>query len=340
MKSVLITKSGPPDVMRLSDGPLPEPGAGQVRVRVGAVGVNFADIMGRLGIYPDAPKPPYVPGYEVAGTVEAVGPGVDAGLMDQDVIALTAFGGYAEVVCVPAAQVFPRPPGMTIEQAAGFGVSYLTAYMALVVMAGLKRGEKVLIHAAAGGVGLAAVDIARIHEAVIFGTASPGKHAFLRECGVQYPIDYRSQDFEREIKRLTEGTGVQVALDSIGGRSWLKSYRSLGRTGRLVICGVSSMAPSPRRSLWALLRFAVGTPWLAFTPVRLANDNKGVMGLNLAHLWDAHDMLQGWVDQLLVWYAEGWLQVHIDRVFKLEEAAEAHRYIQARKNTGRVLLVP
>jgi NADPH:quinone reductase-like Zn-dependent oxidoreductase len=302
--------------------------------------VNFADVVGRLGIYVDAPRIPFVPGYEVAGRIEAVGQGVDPACVGTDVIAVAGFGGYSEQICVPLDQTFPRPATMPVEQAAGFAVASLAAYAALVVMAGVKPGEHVLIHAAAGGQGLAAVQIASVFGATIYGTASATKHEFLREHGVQHPIDYRTTDFEREVKRLTGGRGVQIALDSIGGRSWLKSYRALSPAGRLVICGVTAMAPSQRRSLWGLARFMLSIPWFKFNPVTLANDNKGVMGINLAHLWDERAMLRSWADQLLAWYREGKLSVYVDRVFPLSEAADAHRYLQGRRNIGKVILKP
>jgi len=340
MRQVWISKAGSPDVLQLRDAPDLQPGPGEVRVAVEASGVNFADVMGRLGIYPDAPRLPFVPGYEVAGRIDAVGAGVDASRTGEDVLALTRFGGYAEQVCVPVEQVLPRPAGMSVEEAAAFPVAHLTAYDALVVLAGIKPGESVLIQAAAGGLGLAAVGIAHQFGATIYGTASASKHAFLREQGVHYPIDYRHEDFERAVKRLTDGRGVQIALDSIGGRSWLKSYRALGPTGRLVIVGVSSMAPGQRRSLRGLIRFALGVPWLRFNPVALANDNKGVLGVNMGRLWDRRDLLRGWMEQVLTWAEAGTLHVHVDRVFPLAEAAAAHRYMQERRNAGKVVLKP
>lgn len=340
MRQIWISKPGSPDVLHLRDVPTPEPAPGQVRIAVEAIGVNFADVMGRLGIYPDAPRGPYVPGYEAAGRIEAVGAGVDESRLGEAVLVLTRFGGYSEQLCVPAAQAIPRPASMTVEQAAAFPVAHITAYAALVAMGGIKPGEHVLIQAAAGGLGLAAVSIASIFGATIYGTASAGKHDFLRAQGVQHPIDYRRQDFEREVKRLTGGRGVQIALDSVGGRSWLKSYRALSAGGRLVICGVSSMAPGQRRSIPALVRFALSVPWLRFNPVALANDTKGVMGINMGRLWGELPLLRGWMDALLAWWDEGKLQVRIDRVFPLAEAADAHRYLQDRRNIGKVILKP
>ena len=338
MKQVWITEAGAPRVLQVRDAPDPVPGPGEVCIVVEAIGVNFADIMGRLGVYPDAPRIPYVPGYEVAGRVESVGEGVDAGYVGLDVMALLQTGGYSERVCVPAYQIVPRPINMPVEHAAGFLVAYLTAYAGLVAMAGIRRGERVLIHAAAGGVGLAAVDVCRIFEATIYGTASAGKHEFLHTWGVQHTLGYRG--FQREIMRLTGGDGVHIALDTIGGRSWLHSFRSLSPGGRLVVAGVFKLAPRLRRSWWAMLRFGLQTPWLAFNPVALANSNKGVMGVNLARLTDNPALLQGWIDALLEWYAAGRLRVRVDRVFALRDAPAAHHYMQSRQNVGKVILMP
>lgn len=340
MRQVVITKVGSPDVLRVVDGPLPEPGPGMVRIKVEAIGVNFADVVGRQGLYPDAPKPPYVPGYEVAGTVDAVGASVDSARTGEPVMALTRFGGYSEFVCVPEIQAIHRPAKMSVEQAASFLVSYLTAYASLVVMAGIKPHDHVLIQAAAGGVGLAAIDICKVYGATIYGTASPAKHDFLRGRGVHHPIDYRHRDFEQEVKRLTDGRGVQIALDAIGGRSWAKSYRALAPAGRLIINGVTSLTPRPRRSLRAALRLLITTPWLRFNPIALANDNKGVAGINLGRLWGEEDMLREWVAQLLAWYDVGRVAPHVDCTFPLDRAADAHRRLHERCNTGKLVLVP
>ncbi|MBI5959970.1 MAG: zinc-binding dehydrogenase [Chloroflexi bacterium] len=340
MRQIWITRAGSPDVLQLREAEIPSPASGEVRIAVEASGVNFADVMGRLGLYPDAPPIPYVPGYEVAGHIDAVGDGVSEDRLGELVIALVRFGGYGEFICVPHDQAFHRPAGMSVEEAAGFPVAYLTAYMSLVIMAGIKPGDHVLIHAAAGGVGLAAVDIAQIFNATIYGTASASKHDFLRERGVQHPIDYRHKDFEREVKRLTNGRGVQIALDSVGGRSWLKSYRTLSAAGRMVAGGVSSLAPGERRSVWGMLKFALTVPWWQFNPVSLANANKGVAGINLGRLWDERALLRVWMDQVLAWYTEGHLHPKVDKVFPLEEAAAAHRYLQERRNIGKVILKP
>src|SRR5437660_1355668 len=237
MRSVWITRTGPPEVLEVRDGPDPVPGPGQILVRVRAAGVNFADVMARLGFYPDAPPRPCVVGYEVAGTVEQVGSGADGGLTaGRPVVALTRFGGYAEAVAVPAAQVFPLRDGMRFEEAAAIPVNYLTAVLMLRHFGNVKRGERVLVHAAAGGVGMAAIQLCRIAGAEVIGTASAGKHPMLREAGVAHAIAYRTQDFEAEVRRVTGGRGVDIVLDATG--AFRKSYRCLAPLGRLVCFGL------------------------------------------------------------------------------------------------------
>src|SRR5439155_10016183 len=193
MRSVWITRTGPPEVLEVRDGPDPVPGPGQALVRVRATGVNFADVMARLGLYPDAPPRPCVVGYEVAGTVERLGPGADGVLAaGQRVIALTRFGGYAEAVAVPVAQLFPMPARMSFEEGAAIPVNYLTAVLMLRHFGNVKRGERVLVHAAAGGVGMAAIQLCKIAGAEVIGTASAAKHAQLRDEMLSLLADYEA----------------------------------------------------------------------------------------------------------------------------------------------------
>src|SRR5437764_1537278 len=289
MRSVWITRTGPPEALEVRDGPEPTPGPGQALVRVRASGVNFADVMARLGLYPDAPPRPCVVGYEVAGTVERLGPGADGVLAaGQRVIALTRFGGYAEAVAVPAAQLFPMPAGMSFEEGAAIPVNYLTAVLMLRHFGNLKRGERVLVHAAAGGVGMAAIQLCRIAGAEVIGTASAAKHPALREAGVAHAIDYRTQDFEAEVKRITNGRGVDIVLDATG--AFRKSYRCLAPLGRLVMFGFSQAATGLTPSWLAALPKFLAIPW--FHPARIMNDNKAVIGVNLGHLWGQIDLLR------------------------------------------------
>ena len=338
MRQVWIPRIGGPEVLELREAPDPEPGPGEVRIRVAAAGVNFADILARMGLYPDAPKLPAVVGYEVAGRVDGLGPGVD-GLRDGErVLALTRFGGYSDVVCVAQALVRPIPDGLSFEKAAAIPVNYLTAWLMLVHLGNVRERERVLVHAAAGGVGQAAVQICRWRGAEVIGTASASKHGRLRELGVAHCVDYTAQDFEAEVKRLTGGGGVDLALDAVGGKSFAKSYRCLAPLGRLFVFGASSFAPSTKRRILTAVATFLRMP--TFKPFRLMNDNRGVLGVNLGHLGDRAALLPEMLGRILGLVADRTLDPVVDRVFPLELAAEAHRYIQARKNFGKVLLAP
>ena len=339
MRQVWITRIGPPEVLILREAPDPVPTQGEVLIRVRASGVNFADIMARLGLYPDAPPLPAVVGYEVAGDIAAVGNGVTREIGEK-VFAMTHFGGYSDKVCVPAAQAFPLPEGMSYEEGAAIPVNYLTAYQMLVQMGSLKSGERVLVHSAGGGVGLAAIDLCNIHGATVFGTASASKHAFLKARGATHVIDYTAQDYEAAVKRLTGGRGVDIVLDAMGGEHWKKGYRCLAPGGRLVMFGLSSAATGKTRSLLSLFRTLIKTPFFSFPPMRLINDNKALIGVNLGHLWDETELLGRGILQILGWYREGKIHPTIDSRFSLAEAAAAHHYIQNRKNIGKVVLVP
>ncbi|MCB9881797.1 MAG: zinc-binding dehydrogenase [Planctomycetes bacterium] len=338
MKQVWIPRIGPPEVLTLRETDEPEPGRGEVLVNVRAAGVNFADILARLGLYPDAPKLPAVVGYEVAGEVARCGEGVDEVRPGERVLAITRFGGYAERVVVPASQVFAMPAQLDFAQAASLPVNYLTAWIMLYHLANVQRGQSVFVHAVAGGVGQAATQLCLARGARVLGTASASKHDRLKERGVDVCIDSRTKAFDREVERITNGHGVDVVLDAVGGRSFKRSYRCLAPLGKLYVFGVSSFAPSLSRrirsALWGLLR----TP--RFHPVPLMNDNRGVHGVNLGHLWDQRTVLERGTRELLALVESGAIRPVVDRTFPFAEAAAAHRYIQERRNFGKVLLVP
>lgn len=336
MYHVCIPRYGPPEVLRLEEVSTPLLIEHSVRIAVRTIGVNFADVMARQGLYPDCPKPPVVVGYEVAGIIDAVSADVTSLEPGQAVLALTHFGGYAEQVVVPAAYVFPLPPGMSFTSAAALPVNYLTAYVMLYRCGCLRPAEHVLIHGAAGGVGLAAVQLCRLRQAIIYGTASAGKHDFLRQQGVQHTIDYHQEDVTTLVKQLTDGRGLDMVLDALGGASFAQSYKLLAPLGRLVMFGVSRMSRGSGRPwlipLWQLLRM----PW--FHPIRLLNDNKAVIGVNLGHLWHETVILRQAMMALLTLYRQGQIKPVIAHTFPLAEAAAAHRYLQERRNIGKVLL--
>ena len=336
MRQVVIPRFGGPDVFETRDAPEPVPGDGDIRIRVRAAGINFADILARLGLYPDAPTPPMVVGYEVAGKVDALGRTVVGFTAGDRVLALTRFGGYADTVVVPASQAFHFPDELSDSEAAAVPVNYLTAALALYRMAALSPGETVLVHNAGGGVGVAATQLARLRRAVVIGTASAFKHEALRRFGVDHAIDYRHANVAEEVSRITRGRGVDVILDPIGGRSFTESYRMLAPLGRLVILGLSAAAPGERRSTWRAFQAWYSTP--RFNPMSLINRNRGVFGLHIGHLWDEHRQLAPMMAMLISELHAGRLTPVVARTFPLERAADAHRFIQSRANIGKVVL--
>ncbi len=338
MKQVWITKYGGPEVLQLREGPSDPPGQGQVTVAVKAAGLNFADLMARKGLYPDAPKPPCVVGYEIAGVVESVGLNADPQWEGKGVVAFTRFGGYSERVTLSQNQIFEKPVGLTFEQSAALPVNYLTAYQLVVVMGSLRKGESVLIHNAGGGVGLAALQLAKHIGAVTFGTASSAKHETLRHLGLDHPIDYRTEDWEAKVWDLTHGKGVDLILDPVGGSYWKKNYRLLRATGRLGMFGISNASEKKSPPLWAFLKLLTQVP--LYNPLTLMNENKGTFGVNLGHLWEEADKTRGWFMEILKGVKEGWVKPHVDRSYFFSEAASAHQFMEERKNLGKVLLVP
>ncbi len=251
-------------------------------------------------------------------------------------LALTRFGGYADVVVVPEKQVFEKPVSLSYEHAAAIPVNYLTAWQLLVVMGSLKPEETVLVHNAGGGVGLAAIDIARHIGATIYGTASSGKHAFLIQRGLHEAIDYRTKDWTVELNRLTNGKGVALITDPLGGNHWKKSYKALRSTGRLGMFGISVATTSRLFGPLRLLPVALGMPF--FHPIPLMNTNKSAFGVNLGHMWRESEMIAGWMQILLKGVADGWVRPHVDKSFPLAQAGEAQTYLEERKNTGKVVL--
>jgi len=338
MRAIVTSGNGDVRVMKVETRPDPVPAQGEVLIRVKASGLNFADIMARQGLYPDGPPKPCVMGYEVSGVIEAVGDGVDPSIVGEQVIAMTRFGGQAELVSVPDAQVFEKPTQLSFEQGAALPVNYLTAWALIVTMGGLRADESILIHNAGGGVGLAALDIARHIGAKTFGTASTGKHEFLRQRGLDHPIDYRDQDWLPVLLELTDGRGVELIIDPLGGNSWKQSYRALRRTGRMGVFGMSVASASGIKGKLKALKAIISMP--RHNPLGLMNGNKGIFGLNLGHMWGEGEKVASWTREIMRGVQQGWVRPHVDRTFAFDEIADAHRYIEARKNIGKVVLVP
>lgn len=339
MRALVISRHGGPEVLKVQEVETPTPREGEVRVKVRVAGVNFSDVMARQGLYPDAPPPPCTVGYECSGVVDAVGAGVDASRIGERVIVLTRFHAQAEYVCVPARQALAMPEGMSFEEGAALPVVFVTAYHMLFRVAHLRPGMKVLVHMAGGGVGLAALQLCRTVEGVTtFGTASASKHEAVRAEGCAHPIDYRSVDYAEAVRRLTDGRGVDLILDALGGRDWRKGMSLLRPAGMLIAFGFANMASGETRSILHVVREGVQVP--LFTPLGLMDKNHAVAGVNIGHLWSELDMLAEEMHALLGLYAQGKIRPHVDAVFPFERAAEAHARLTSRQNVGKVLLTP
>jgi NADPH:quinone reductase-like Zn-dependent oxidoreductase len=330
--AVVITKHGGPGVLEVQERPDPELGPGQVRIAVAAAGINFADVMARMGLYADAPKPPCVVGYEVAGTILELGDGVTGLSHGQRVMAGTLFGGYASQVVAPASDVTPLAEGLTFEQGAAIPVNYGTAWAALIGYGNLQAGERVLIHSCGGGVGIAATQIAKRYGAEVYGTASQAKHERIRELGVDHACDYTTPGWEDGLPKF------DVILDAIGGKSFRRSYSMLRPGGRLVAFGASAVVSGQRRNLVTALRAVARMP--RFNMIKQMSDSKAVIGLNMLTLWKDRGTLEPWIAPLRKMLDDGTIEPVVAGEFSFSEAGDAQTMITERRNVGKVVLVP
>jgi NADPH:quinone reductase-like Zn-dependent oxidoreductase len=332
MKAVVITKHGGPGVLEVQERPDPPIAPGHVRIGVAAAGINFADVMARMGLYQDAPKTPCVVGYEVAGTVLELGEGVQGIEHGQRVLAGTQFGGYASQVVVPVADVVPLPAELSFEQGAAIPVNYATAWAGLVGYGSLQAGERVLVHSAGGGVGIAATQIAKRVGAEVYGTASAGKHERILELGVDRALDYNRPGWERGIGQF------DVILDAVGGKSFRTSYSLLRPGGRLVAFGASSVVSGERKNVVTALKAVARMP--RFNLIKQMGDSKAVIGLNMLTLWKDRGSLEPWIDPLVELMADGTVKPVVGGEFSFEEAGAAQTMIVERRNVGKVVLLP
>lgn len=327
MKAIRLHEFGGPDVLRYEDAPEPQPKAGDVLVKVHAIGVNYADILTRLGVYIRDVQFPFVPGFEVSGTVWKLGEGVEGlkeGQRVMGTIPRNQSGGYAEYAIVPAWLLIPMPEHFGFEDSAAFTEVFLTAFIALSICAQLNPGETVLIHAAAGGVGSAAVQLAKAIGAKVFATASADdKLQKVKELGADEIINYTSQDFVQELSKRTNGQGVDVVLESVGGDVFDKSLQCVTPMGRMVAYGVSSgTVPN------------VDVRQLMARNIKLIGFTSG--GLTVRR----PDIIEKATSQLMELVKQHKIRPVLGHVMKLSQAAEAHQLISSRRNIGKVVLVP
>jgi NADPH:quinone reductase-like Zn-dependent oxidoreductase len=273
-----------------------------------------------------------VVGYEVAGTILELGDGVEGLIPGQRVLASTVFGGYASQVAVPAADVFALPEELSFEQGAAIPVNYGTAWAGLIGYGVLQAGERVLVHSAGGGVGIAATQIAKRTGAEVYGTASPGKHARIRELGIDHVIDYTASGWERGLPQF------DVILDAIGGKSFRKSYSLLRPGGRLVAFGASSVVSGERKNVITALRAVARMP--RFNMVKQMSESKAVIGLNMLTLLKDRGSIAPWLTPLRPMLDDGTVKPVIAGTFSFDEAGAAQTMITERRNVGKVVLTP
>ncbi|ELZ26754.1 zn-dependent oxidoreductase, NADph:quinone reductase [Halogeometricum pallidum JCM 14848] len=322
MKSIVVTEFGSSDVLEARETETPEPDPGEVRIEVAAAGLNFADVMQRRGHYRGGPEPPFVPGMEAAGTVDAVGDDVDREVGDR-VVAL-ADGAYAEYVTAPEASLFDVPESMSFAEAAGFPVQFLTAHNCLHNWGDLTAHDRVLVHAAAGGVGTAAVQLADHAGAESFGTASTEEKLELAsDLGLDHGVNYEEADFRETVDAETDGEGVDLVLDGVNGETFDRSLDALASFGRIVVYGAASGD--------------VARP----ETTDLLFENKSVLGFHLGNaIEEGPSRVLGAVSDLQRLLAEGELEVVVGETFPLEDAAEAQEYLETRRSVGKVVLEP
>jgi len=338
VKAAVVTRFGPPEVLRIQEVETPEIDDEHVLVKVRAIGLNFADILCRIGVYPSVPHPPFIPGLEFSGTVERTGSHVKGFKKGDRVISFSRLGVYAEFVCVHHSRVMKMPAGMDFTIGASIGVTYLTAYHGLMTLANIRSGEKLLLHAAAGGVGTATIQIARHLGVEIFGTASSAeKLQVAARQGMHHGINYRTGDFEHLVRQNTLGYGVDVVMDSVGGSVMRKSWRLLAPMGRYVLYGFASVAGKRGLNYLKALKEIAATP-VIFPPL-IVSKNIGFFGFNLYFLFQKVDYLRSASQQVFDWYKKKIVRPVIGATFSFDRIAEAHALLQSRKSFGKVVIV-
>ena len=332
---VSIMKPGSPSVLKIQDIDMPVPKEGEVCIEVHFAGINFADTLMRLGLYQPRPPFPFTPGYELSGEIHSLGRGVTGFEVGQRVVAAMPTGGQSSHVAVKTSRVIPVPDAMGLDEAAAMPVTYLTAHHMLHYLGHLKKGETVLIHGGAGGVGTAALQLcqwAGIKK--VWATASGHKADVIKKYdGI--PIDRHNQDFVEIINQATNGRGVDHILDPISGENLKRSLKVLAMGGKVYSYGMSAAAPSSKRSLIKAYFAWRKTPKL--DPLKMMSRNQGIFGVHMG-TWDDESVIAEQLKRIMQGVELGVLDPVIDSVFAVEDAAEAHQHIHDAKNIGKVLL--
>ncbi len=336
MLAVFITGPGKPENVRVREIPKPEPQPGKALVKVHACGLNYAEIVARKGFYPDSPKFPFIPGYEFSGIIEHIDDSSSFDTGDR-VVGIANFGAQAQYILAEPDQLYKIPDGIDFNSAAALPVNYLTAYYALYRFAGIRTGERVLIHSCAGGVGTAAVQLAKLNQAEVFGTTSSNdKVDYLKKIGVDYPINYKKEDFSKVVSCLVGKKSIDIVLDPVGGLTFRKSYKLLSEGGRIICYGVADLAAGSRLNLPRLIWKFLSIP--SVRTLNLIQNNKGIFGLALNRLLSNADEVGMVMEELLCLAKEESIKPEITKVYDFRECAEAHRYLESGKTTGKLVL--
>ncbi|XP_071940875.1 synaptic vesicle membrane protein VAT-1 homolog [Antedon mediterranea] len=339
MQAVLLTGHGGYDKLVTRELPIPKPETGQVLVRVKTSGLNFAELHCRQGLYQvpgGLPPCPFSMGMECAGVVEEVGSGVVQPKPGTRVICLNDFGLWKEFAAVKAERCFPIPEGMSFEEAAALAVNYLTAYLMLFNFGNLRQGTSVLIHMAAGGVGIAATQLCKtVPDVTVYGTASAHKHELIREMGVKHPIDYRNMDYEVEIRKISP-KGVDIVLDPLSGKDTMKCFDLLRPMGKLIVFGAANMMQGENRSMLNVAKTWWNSP--SFGAMDMMQKNKSVSGFHLGYLADETELLTNAMNEIIRLYQAGRIKPKIDSVWHFANIKDAMKQMHERKNVGKVVL--
>ena len=332
---VVITKPGGPKVLDIQDISIPEPDSDEVCIAVHFAGINFADTLMRLGFYQPRPPFPFTPGYEVSGVVHSIGSNVKGLEIGQRVVGLMRTGGQATHVITDASRTLPIPDELSLEAAASMPVTYITAHHMLHHLGNLKPTDSVLIHGGGGGVGTAALQLcqwAGIRN--VWSTASAAKAEIIQSYGAT-AIDRHQEDFTQIIREATDGKGVDHILDPIGGEHLKRSISVLAQGGKLYTYGMSSAAPSSKRSLWKAFKALRSRP--RFDPMLMMSRNQGVFGVHMG-TWNDEAVMQEQMENIIKGMKEGALTPIIDSIYDAKDVALAHQHIHDGKNIGKVLL--
>ncbi|MCJ7468614.1 MAG: zinc-binding dehydrogenase [Maribacter sp.] len=337
MKVAYLIKYGPANTaFDIREGEKPQPGPNQVLIKVDAFGLNFADVMARLGLYKAAPPIPAILGYDVVGYIEACGTEVQNKKVGDRVTALTRFGGYAEYAIAENEVVFPIPASFPLGVAVALATQYSTAYFLSHMMANLQKNDKVLIHAAAGGVGTALVQMALHKKCIVFGTCgSEEKIAYLSKNGVHHPINYQKNDFEEAIRALVGKKGLDAIFDPVGGKSVKKGFRLLGAGGRLFTYGVSSM--NQDKSVFGKIRILV--QFGIYHPLQFLSNSKGIIGVNMLKIAEQNpEKIATAMAKVIQMTEAAILTPHVGGEFEIARLAEAHEFLESRKSIGKIVV--